>query len=75
MQFGDVPRLVEFRDVAGVARVNGATLAALANPRVSPMGAQIDATKLTNTTMPTCPRPATPSSAYALWTMTAMPAP
>ena len=50
VQFGDLPRFVEYKYVAGVARVNGATLAALANAPVAPKNAQIDATKLTNDT-------------------------
>jgi predicted phage tail protein len=50
VQFGDLPRFVEWRYAAGVARVNGATLAALANAPAAPKKAQIIATTLTNTT-------------------------
>ena len=50
VQFGDLPRFVEFPYVARVARVNGATLAALANAPAAPADAQLDATELTNNT-------------------------
>jgi Peptidase family M28 len=50
VQFGDLPRFVDFRYAARVARVNGATLAALASAPASPRGAQLVATTLTNNT-------------------------
>jgi hypothetical protein len=50
IQYGDLPRFVEFEYAAGVARVNGATLAALASAPASPKNAQIVATQLTNKT-------------------------
>lgn len=50
VQYGDLPRFVEFDYAAGVARVNGAALAALASAPATPKGVQIDASELTNTT-------------------------
>lgn len=50
IQFGDLPRFVDFRYAARVARVNGAALAALASAPASPRGAQLVATTLTNNT-------------------------
>jgi hypothetical protein len=50
VQFGDLPRFVDFRYAARVARVNGAALAALASAPASPRGAELVATTLTNNT-------------------------
>ena len=50
VQFGDLPEFVDFAYVANVARVNAASLAALALAPSRPKGVTIVATRLTNDT-------------------------
>jgi peptidase M28-like protein len=50
IQFGDLPRFVDYPYVARVTKVNVATLAALADAPASPKEAEIVATTLTNNT-------------------------
>ncbi len=47
VQFGDLPQFVDFRYTANVARVNLASLAALANGPAAPQGVQVEAGTLT----------------------------
>jgi len=49
-QFGDLPKFVDFRYIARVARVDAAALANLALAPTAPKEATIDATQLTNDT-------------------------
>jgi hypothetical protein len=50
VQFGDLPQFVDFPYLAGVTRVNVATLAALADGPAQPANVKIIATELTNST-------------------------
>jgi hypothetical protein len=50
VQYGDLPRFCEFDYIAGVARVNGATLWSLAAAPGMPQAVRIDTTQLTNET-------------------------
>jgi hypothetical protein len=50
VQFGDLAQFVDFDYLAGVTRVNLATLATLADAPAAPAQVQIDATQLTNST-------------------------
>ena len=50
VQFGDLPKFVDFRYIARVARVDGAALANLALAPTAPKEATIDTTQLTNDT-------------------------
>ena len=50
MQFGDLPEFVDFAYVANVARVNAASLAALALAPSRPKGVTIVATRLSHDT-------------------------
>jgi Peptidase family M28 len=50
VQFGDLPRFVDFHYVAGVARVNAAGLWSLANAPGTPRDVKVDVTQLTNDT-------------------------
>jgi hypothetical protein len=47
VQFGDLPQFVDFKYVANVARVNLASLAALANGPAAPQGVKVEAGTLT----------------------------
>jgi hypothetical protein len=50
VQYGDLPEFCDFRYIARVARVNGATLWSLAQAPGTPKGVVIDTTQLTNAT-------------------------
>jgi Zn-dependent M28 family amino/carboxypeptidase len=49
-QFGDLPEFCDFRFIAGVARVNAATLWSLANAPGTPKGVRVVTSNLTNDT-------------------------
>jgi hypothetical protein len=49
-QFGDLPEFCDFDYIAGVARVNAATLWSLAQGPAAPVNPRIDTTQLTNAT-------------------------
>jgi hypothetical protein len=49
-QFGDLPQFCDFAYIAGVTRVNAATLWSLAQAPSTPHGLRIDTTQLTNLT-------------------------
>jgi Peptidase family M28 len=48
IEYGDLPRFVNFEYVAAVARLNAATLASLASAPAPPANVRIDASKLVN---------------------------
>jgi Zn-dependent M28 family amino/carboxypeptidase len=48
MEYGDLPKFVNFEYVANVARVNAATLAALAAAPATPQNVQLETKELTN---------------------------
>jgi hypothetical protein len=50
IEYGDLPKFVDFEYVANVARLNAATLASLASAPAQPMNVRIDAEKLENDT-------------------------
>jgi hypothetical protein len=50
IQFGDLPQFCDFAYIAGVTRVNAATLWSLARAPSTPHGLRIDTTQLTNLT-------------------------
>jgi hypothetical protein len=50
VQYGDLPRFVDYGYIARVARVDLAALASLADAPAAPKGAQIVTARLTNDT-------------------------
>jgi len=75
VQYGDLPRFCDFGFIAGVARVNGATLWSLAKAPGMPADVRIDSTQLTNdTTLLWQHGGSTPVSGYdVLWRETTAP--
>ena len=73
IEYGDLPKFVNFDYVAGVARVNAATLASLASAPAPPANVRLDTSKLDNDTTLTW-RSAQGASGYeVVWRATSSP--
>lgn len=73
-QYGDLARFCDFKYIAGVTRVNAATLWSLASAPGMPTGVKIDTTALTNdTTLTWTPGTGTATSYEILWRPTIEP--